>query len=111
MPPSTSTNRKKENVKTYRKTNKELSAQKNCQEQEKEENRKRAQTFSVHVDFVSQPTIILILSSGHLFNDTDLSPITFGVILPPKQKRWKVEKSCLPVPNEKKDRSNCLLLV
>ena len=40
--------------------------------------------MSIRSRLVSQPNKKLKLNSEQLFNSTDLSPITFGVILPPK---------------------------
>ena len=40
--------------------------------------------MSIRYRLVSQPNNKLISNSEQLFNATDLSPITFGVILPPK---------------------------
>ena len=40
--------------------------------------------ISIRSRLVSQPNKKLKLNSEQLFNSTDLSPITFGVILPPK---------------------------
>ena len=39
--------------------------------------------MSIGSHLVSQPKNKLILNSEQLFNATDLSPITFGIILPP----------------------------
>ena len=82
---STSTNRKKRSFKTYRKSKKEDNAliekklKKICPEQEKEEDRKKLNIIrkyrflTIRIKRVSQVW----------------------------QKAWKVEKSLLPVPNEK----------
>ena len=40
--------------------------------------------MSIRSCLVSQSNKIFIFNSEQLFNSTDLSPITFGVILPPK---------------------------
>ena len=40
--------------------------------------------MSIRSCLVSQPNKKVFLNSEQLFNSTDLLPITFGVILPPK---------------------------
>ena len=40
--------------------------------------------ISIRSRLVNQPNIKLKLNSEQLFNATDLSPITFGLIFPPK---------------------------
>ena len=46
---------------------------------------------------VSQPNKKLKLNNEQLFNATDLSPITFGVILPPQQ-RGKISTNSQIIP-------------
>ena len=63
---------------------------------------------SIRSCLVSQPNIKLNSKSEQLFNSTDLSPITFGVILPPKL-RGKISTNSQIIPVNSDENKNCIL--